>query len=1626
MTRHAHRQIRSITLLLFVFLLNAASTVAQQNIHLVTYGPSAPTFEGDDDFQQTVFLQIPETITDSLYLRLFDADCGGDVDLKFTEWDTQTRFALYGGSGAFSSPTLQSPFPKPEDLTAGVLIKESVFEENPLLNNEWHNFARFLPNAGEKIDGAYFFKLVIRGVQGNDANAFDVRVSLSENQNRVPTGARLFTYAPTIRLTKNDPFANVEFFIPENLTTILVYNFDLAGAEVAFETALRSNLLVTSSGQGEWVKNRITLEKLETGRLCAVSFGQGGETPNDATFYVTDEAGKALQIDLPIYTGKPNKRPVIQKKILPLSDGYSVVFDAKESTDPDGDVLEFFWNFGKNEIAQGSRVVHRYPAYGRYEATLIVTDNSGEVGNSTVQTFPVVVNHPPTAEAGLDVVAALGDAVRLDASGSKDADGKLQKFSWQFGDGSSAEGVAVSHVYAQPKTYHVALRVEDDSDSPCNFDNDSLTVWINAAPVAEAGMDVLTSAGKEIRFDGGMSADSDGEIVSYAWDFGDGETGVGKIASHSYKKPGKYVARLTIKDNANVKNSTATDQLAVVINHPPVARAGNDARIAIDEVLAFSGASSSDADGRLTSYVWNFGDGNTANGVAASHSYNAAGVYKVILMIKDDSGTESDTAVDTLVVTINAPPIAKAGDNQIVTSSEVKFDATASKDADGAITRYTWDFGDGFGSSEATPMHVYSKPGVYRAKLVVVDDSNTKNNQSDDEIEILVNEKPIADAGPDQLVALDQEVNFNAGKSVDPDGKIATYAWDFGDGQSAAGVSATHRYAKPGIYTARLMVQDNTGHATAIDFDEAIITVNAAPIAKAGNDVIAAPGQKINFDGRGSYDLDGRIISYRWDFKDGESSTETAQMSRAFAKPGIYSAHLTIKDDRDAENNFARDTLMIRINNSPIAQAGKNIVACQSSFNFDASASTDPDGDPLTYHWNFGDGSKPDSGMKVIHQYAQGGSYPVILTVDDGLGLANSRSTTSITVKINQPPIADAGPNKTLCAGDVVIFDGGNSRDPEGGLLKYTWDFGDGSTIEGINPTKIYKNGGVYQIRLLVEDDSGLPCNTDVDAKVVTVAESPVAIAGPDVTACVNSEIKFDGTSSRDFDGVVNSYFWDFGDGTTGGGATPTKSYTKAGTYRVVLTITGDQIGDCDNTDNDAVLVTVYDAPVANFTSPEMSPVNLPVTFDASSSMSAGSSIVSYEWNFGDGETGSGKTATHNYKRADRFVAALVIKTDAQTSCNVITTQRVITINDAPMAAAGNDQLVGINQPVILDASSSKDADGSIVAFNWNFGDGATATGVRVQHQFAKSGRFPVVLKITDNTDLSNNSDSDTVMVTVNAAPVAIADMKAQACAGENINFNASRSSDADGKIVSYLWNFGDGQTAGGAQATHAYSKTGSYNVTLTVDDGTATSNSKNEITKTILVNNAPVAIAGPDQVVCPGATVTFDASPSADRDGIIKTYKWNFGDGVEQEGKLVTHAYQKAGRYEARLTVVDNNDTACSTGADVGVVTVNSVPRADAGPDREAFIGGAHDAILFDATTSSDADGDPLTYSWDFGDGTTKPGAKVFHTYTKPGQYAVRLKVNDGKKTACSEAMDEVVVQVKERAGSAVYTRKN
>src|SRR5262249_9994131 len=156
-------------------------------------------------------------------------------------------------------------------------------------------------------------------------------------------------------------------------------------------------------------------------------------------------------------------------------------------------------------------------------------------------------------------------------------------------------------------------------------------------------------------------------------------------------------------------------------------------------------------------------------------------------------------------------------------------------------------------------------------------------------------------------------------------------------------------------------------------YDEATVRVNARPKAKAGPRLLVAPGQQTRFDGRQSFDADGKIAKYEWRFSDGQGGASSAVTSRSFSAPGTYGAKLRVVDDSGASNDSDEDEVTIRVNAQPRAVAGKDVFTCDRSITFDGSASTDPDGDSLTYAWNFGDGTTA-SGQSVTHVFATGGT----------------------------------------------------------------------------------------------------------------------------------------------------------------------------------------------------------------------------------------------------------------------------------------------------------------------------------------------------------------------------------------------------------------------------------------------------------------------------------------------------------------------------------------------------------------------------------------------------------------------------------------------------------------------------
>lgn len=181
-----------------------------------------------------------------------------------------------------------------------------------------------------------------------------------------------------------------------------------------------------------------------------------------------------------------------------------------------------------------------------------------------------------------------------------------------------------------------------ESDEARIVDNEWTPVPPNTAALCDPGGPYAGVAGAAVTFDASSSADADGQIVSYAWDFGDGAGGSGMLASHAYAAPGRYGVTLTVMDDDGaVSACQSVADVAEPPNRAALCAAGGPYAGEAGAPVAFDASGSSDADGQIVSYEWDFGDGSAGSGAGAEHAYAAAGAYVVRLCVTDDDGAQS-------------------------------------------------------------------------------------------------------------------------------------------------------------------------------------------------------------------------------------------------------------------------------------------------------------------------------------------------------------------------------------------------------------------------------------------------------------------------------------------------------------------------------------------------------------------------------------------------------------------------------------------------------------------------------------------------------------------------------------------------------------------------------------------------------------------------------------------------------------------------------------------------------------------------------------------------------------------------------------------------------------------------
>ncbi len=514
-----------------------------------------------------------------------------------------------------------------------------------------------------------------------------------------------------------------------------------------------------------------------------------------------------------------------------------------------------------------------------------------------------------------------------------------------------------------------------------------------------------------------------------------------------------------------------------------------------------------------TSYLWEFGDGNTSVDFEPVHNYATNGTYTVTLRVSGPCGVDDFT--ETITVTNVLGPTAN------FTADEVEgcapFSVQFQNQSSNADT-YSWFFPGGtpITSNDENPTVVYQIPGIYTAILAV---ENVVGVDTLEQINyITVNSLPVADFDFD-ITGL--SVQFND-KSIG----ATTYTWDFGDGNTSTMQNPMHTYSMSGNFEVKLIVENDCGTA---EFSNNL-SVGGPPTADFGvNENEGCAPFTVQFQNQSQ-----GATSYSWFFPGGNPTFSTDENPTiVYNTLGTYTAILAV------ENAIGVDTItqsdLIVVQTGPTANFNYTGTGRDIQFeNLSAGG--------LTYTWDFGDGNMSNA-QNPLHTYAADGFYDVVLVVSNDCG--DATFTENITVG-GSPVAAFENNLSNGCAPLTVTF-----TDVSTGVVSNReWIFpgGDMTTSANSSVTVNYFTPGIYDVILIVENQFGK--DSLIKSALIEVQPRPFAGFQFDVN---DLEVSFTNTSTQ-----ATNFEWDFGDGKSSNEENPTHTFLTTGDYFVTLNASND------------------------------------------------------------------------------------------------------------------------------------------------------------------------------------------------------------------------------------------------------------------------------------------------------------------------------------------------------------------------------------------------------------------------------------------------------------------------------------
>ena len=1119
-------------------------------------------------------------------------------------------------------------------------------------------------------------------------------------------------------------------------------------------------------------------------------------------------------------------------------------------------IANWSWRTGDGNISNTivGNLAYNYNATGIFNPTLLATSTNGCIDSVTIGTINIVEleNYSITSSSN-------SGCPPLQVNFNVTPHQNIQQISWDFGDGNSANTTpGSSHTFDSIGVFTVHATITDangciQQQSPNNNITISPTPTANSVVTNNVGcpplnvqFDITTSPSNTILLDYGDTTVTSSNLNS----------------SYNYVNSGEYYPTLLLTDISGCQTTYNLDTVQAGLDLTNFLASPSTGCAALE--VDFTNTAPPSA----TSFHWDFGDGNTSTDPNPTHLYDTIGSYDVIFSCSDNSGCSSSYTIQSMITTYGEDDVVLPNPDTIYACSPYTFVADAGNIGN---TYWNWDFGDGNFASGSNATNNYTQPGIYTVLLnadapngcmynitnyaiikiddnmdidlnITIDNScgnglinvinsssgvidhlwdmddggvvrtadvnhsfNTENSymvtyqalsssgclvtqnipvifNCDANNNPIPNPPPIViDESPDSLITgplVDPITNNVITQTCGPElvnlsspfSGAAQYFWDFGDGNNSNDQNPTHIYQNAGTFNL-------THYATYPNGDKDTLIINGFVDQYLLDAEFTLTKTELCNEANYQFsNLSSNATSWIWTLDSNVISNQNNGNITLPLNDSVSILNLKIEDIYGCIDEKQQSIFLYQ----PLVLIEQDTFVCTQSANalFEASVI----GDPI-HSWNLGDGTTLGPDTAVYHTYNQNGFYHIELSLDNQGCI---RTINLDSVEAYQPnslfsPLT-IGP---LCYRDSILF---QADDNSFSNNKYEWS---GATLLGSGDSTwiLFNDTASTNIKLSIKKRG---CRSTTNSDTIIINKATANFSYNQLSYCVPIDVIFQDSSINPID-----WNWQFGDGNTSAQPNPMHQFLTMPTDSTTLTIT--DINGCKDSLK-AVIINELDAEF--IASDTITCVNTNITFTSLDDV-----VNFWEWDLGDGTISNDSVVTHQYQTSGTYQVKLIVSdgqgcNDTVIKLNYIEVQEVVadfTYN--PPASC---------PPIVTTfTNNSTNAD----SYLWDFGDSTSSIVYEPAHIYSDPGTYFVTLIASNNNgcaDTLNYPDSLYVP-------------------GPQLNFSVNQLigcdslsvqvSDQSLYTVNYSFDFGDGTVIQSQSASHTYTGTGSYQITLVGED---------------------------------------------------------------------------------------------------------------------------------------------------------------------------------------------------------------